>query len=256
MNEWSRLVVTYDGSSRASGIRLYLDGMPLETDVVRDHLYKDISYRREAGDRSSDTHPLTIGARFRDSGFKNGLIDDLQVFDVCLTAAEVSETVRHDAGDPAAFAHFLARHHQPYISALAELRVLREQENRLVADIPEIMVMEEMPTPRPAYLLARGAYDAPGVIVSRDTPRSLPPMPNGQPRNRLGLARWLTDRAHPLAARVVVNRDLAHAFRPRHRARRRRTSAVRASCRHIPSSSTGSPASSWMRGGTSRRSTD
>jgi hypothetical protein len=206
VNEWSRLVVTYDGSSRASGIRMYRNGAPLETDVVRDHLYKDISYRREAGDRSSDTHPLTIGARYRDSGFKNGLIDDLQVFDVCLTAAEVSETLRRDADDAAAFAHFLARDHQPYVSALAELRAIREQENRLVADIPEIMVMEEMPTPRPAHLLARGAYDAPGVIVPRATPASLPPMPNGQPRNRLGLARWLTDRSHPLAARVVVNR--------------------------------------------------
>ena len=63
-----------------------------------------------------------------------------------------------------------------------------------------------MPTPRPAHLLARGAYDAPGAIVSRETPGSLPPFPAGQPRNRLGLARWLTDRTHPLAARVVVNR--------------------------------------------------
>jgi hypothetical protein len=169
-------------------------------------LYKDISYRREAGDRSSDTHPLTIGARYRDSGFKNGLIDDLQVFDVCLTAAEVSRGVRRDSDDSAAFAHFLARQHQPYMAALVELRALREQENRLVADVPEIMVMDEMPTPRPAHLLARGSYDAPGEIVPRQTPRSLPPFPSGQPRNRLGLARWLTDRQHPLAARVVVNR--------------------------------------------------
>jgi Protein of unknown function (DUF1553)/Protein of unknown function (DUF1549)/Planctomycete cytochrome C/Concanavalin A-like lectin/glucanases superfamily len=206
LNAWSRLVVTYNGSSRAAGIRMYLDGAPLETDVLRDHLYKDISYRREAGDRSSDTHPLTIGARFRDSGFKNGLVDDLQVFDVCLTAVEVSGMIRRDRGDDAAFAHFLARHHRPYISALAELRTLREEENRLVADVPEIMVMEEMPAPRPAYLLARGAYDSPGDVVTRDTPRSLPPFPTGQPRNRLGLARWLTDRQHPLTARVVVNR--------------------------------------------------
>ena len=66
--------------------------------------------------------------------------------------------------------------------------------------------MEEMPAPRPAHVLARGAYDAPGAIVSRETPGSLPPFPNGQPRNRLGLARWLTDRRHPLAARVAVNR--------------------------------------------------
>ena len=206
LNVWSRLVVTYDGSSRAAGIRMYLDGAPLETDVLRDRLYKDISYRREAGDRSSDTHPLTIGARFRDSGFKNGLIDDLQVFDVCLTAVEVSGSLRRERGDAAAFAHFLSRQHQPYISALAELRALREEENRLVADVPEIMVMEEMPAQRPAYLLARGAYDAPADIVARDTPRSLPPFPKGQPRNRLGLARWLTDRQHPLTARVVVNR--------------------------------------------------
>ena len=205
-NAWSRLVVTYDGSSRAAGIRLYLDGAPLETDVIRDRLYKDISYRREAGDRSADTHPLTIGARYRDSGFKNGLIDDLQVFDLCLTAAEVAGTLGRDAGDAAAFAHFLARQYQPYAAALGELRTLREQENRLIADIPEIMVMEEMPSPRPAQLLNRGAYDAPGDVVARETPASLPPFPNDQPRNRLGLARWLTDRRHPLAARVVVNR--------------------------------------------------
>jgi Protein of unknown function (DUF1553)/Protein of unknown function (DUF1549)/Planctomycete cytochrome C/Concanavalin A-like lectin/glucanases superfamily len=206
LNEWSRLVVTYDGSSRASGIRLYLNEAPLETEILTDHLYKDISYRREAGDRSADTHPLTIGARFRDSGFKNGLIDDLQVFDICLTAVEVAGTIRRDPGDAAALAYFLARHHQASVAARAELRALREQENQLVADIPEIMVMEEMPTPRPAHLLARGAYDAPGIVVSRETPPSLPPFPSGQPRNRLGLARWLVDRRNPLAARVVVNR--------------------------------------------------
>jgi hypothetical protein len=206
LNAWSRLAVTYDGSSRAAGIRLYLDGAPLDTDVVRDRLYKDISYRREAGDRSSETHPLTIGARFRDSGFRNGLIDDLQIFDVSLTTAEVAANLRRDAGDGAAFAHFLARQHQPYMSALAELRILRQQENRLVADVPELMVMQELPAPRTAHLLARGAYDAPGEVVPRQTPGSLPPLPDNQPRNRLGLARWLTDRRHPLAARVIVNR--------------------------------------------------
>ena len=79
-------------------------------------------------------------------------------------------------------------------------------ENALVAAVPEIMVMEEMRTPRPAHRLERGAYDAPREIVARDTPASLPPFPKGQPRNRLGLARWLTDRDNPLAARVAVNR--------------------------------------------------
>jgi len=206
LNQWSRLVVTYDGSSRAAGIGLYLNGMRLDTDVVRDHLYKDIGYGPATGDRASEKHPFAIGARFRDSGFKDGLIDDLQVFDTCLTAAEVASAVRRQRRDPAAFEYFLVRQHQPYISALAELRRLRQEENTLVSDAPEIMVMEEMPQPRPAHLLKRGAYDAPGEIVPRDTPASLPPFPKNQPRNRLGLARWLTDRTNPLAARVVVNR--------------------------------------------------
>ena len=211
LNEWSRLTVTYDGSSRAAGIRLYLDGARLATDVVRDRLVKDISYRPEAGDRSADTHPLTLAARFRDSGFKNGLIDDLQIFDVELTAAEVagvSSAARHDftrAKDDA-FEYFLAREHQPYIDSVKTLRRLREQANALVADVPEIMVMEEMDPPRQTHLLKRGAYDAPGEVVMRDTPAALPPFPANQPRNRLGLARWLTSPQHPLAARVVVNR--------------------------------------------------
>ena len=206
VNEWSRLVVTYDGSSRAAGIRLYLDGRRLETDVVRDHLYKDIGYGPAMGDRTAEKHPFTIGARFRDSGFKEGLIDDLQVFDTCLTAAEVVSAIRRDRRDPAAFEHFLRREHQPSLSAAAELRQLRAEENALISDVPEIMIMEEMRQPRPAHRLKRGAYDAPEEIVPRDTPASLPPFPREQPRNRLGLARWLTHRTNPLAARVVVNR--------------------------------------------------
>jgi hypothetical protein len=206
LDVWSQIVVSYDGSSRASGIRLYLNGVALESDVIRDHLYKDITYGGGGGEGSSDQPPFTIGARFRDSGFKSGLIDDLQVYDVCLTAAEVAGTIRRDARDAAAFEHYVARHHQPSIERRSELQRLRARESGMIAAVPEIMVMEEMPSVRPAHVLARGAYDAPGEAVPRDTPRSLPPFPASQPRNRLGLARWLTHRGNPLAARVVVNR--------------------------------------------------
>ena len=203
LNQWSRLTITYDGSSRAAGIRMYLDGAPLATTVVRDRLVKDITYRKEAGDQS-DQPSLTLAARFRDSGFKNGLIDDLQVFDVELTAAEVAGVpLGHNA---AAFAHFLARAHQPSIDAVKTLQQLRVDANALVADVPEIMVMEEMHPTRRAHLLKRGAYDTPGAVVARNTPANLPPFPADQPRDRLGLARWLTSPAQPLAARVVVNR--------------------------------------------------
>ena len=106
----------------------------------------------------------------------------------------------------AGFDHFLVRRYPPYVAALAELGKLRVAENTLIARVPEIMVMEEMRQPRPTHRLDRGAYDAPRELVPRDTPASLPPFPANQPRNRLGLARWLTDRGNPLTARVVVNR--------------------------------------------------
>ena len=210
LNKWSLLTVTYDGSSRADGISLYLDGARLATDVVRDRLTKDVTYRREAGDQS-DKQPLMLAARFRDSGFKNGLIDDLRIFDVELTAAEVGSLPSEARSDlsrakEGLFEYFLAREYAPYAERVKALRTLREQANALVADVPEIMVMEEMRPPRPTHLLKRGAYDAPGDLVERDTPASLPPFPANQPRSRLGLARWLTSSQHPLAARVIVNR--------------------------------------------------
>lgn len=221
LNEWSELTVTYDGSSRAAGLRLYLNGAPLATEVVRDHLYKDIVHRAEWGDAEVGNVHLQLAGRFRDSGFKNGLIDDLQIFNVRLTAAEVaalerrSPTLRDSANTQSSRAefgaaqtldYFLTRQHAPYRIALAELKRLREQENALINDVPEIMVMEEMPEARVTHRLNRGAYDAPAEVVARDTPAAVFPFPPDQPRNRLGLARWTVDRRNPLTARVVVNR--------------------------------------------------
>ena len=59
---------------------------------------------------------------------------------------------------------------------------------------------------RPAYLLKRGEYDRKADKVDRATPSFLPALPDGAAKNRLGFAKWLTDRRHPLTARVAVNR--------------------------------------------------
>src|SRR5262249_15875229 len=103
-------------------------------------------------------------------------------------------------------AYFLSRQSQPYRSALAELKKLREEENALLNDTPEIMTMEELPQRRVTHLLKRGAYDAPGEEVQPNPPAKLFEFQKDGPRKRLGLAQWLTDRRNPLTARVVVNR--------------------------------------------------
>src|SRR5262249_62386395 len=91
--------------------------------------------------------------------------------------------------------------HEPSRRLADELHALRREESRLVNPIPEAMVMRELPRPKPAFVLKRGAYDAPGAAVSSGTPAALPPFPADQPRNRLGLARSLLPPQPPLPAR-------------------------------------------------------
>ncbi len=79
-------------------------------------------------------------------------------------------------------------------------------------NLPTVMVMQELPNPREAFLLKRGQYDQPGDKVPRGVPQSLPPLPEGAPNNRLGLAQWLVSREHPLTARVWVNRGWERFF--------------------------------------------
>jgi hypothetical protein len=88
----------------------------------------------------------------------------------------------------------------------AELVSIAKQKEELEKTIPAVMVLEEMPQPRPTHVLVRGDYDKPGEAVSLGVPSVLPPLPASVPRNRLGLAQWLVSAEHPLTARVAVNR--------------------------------------------------
>ncbi len=89
---------------------------------------------------------------------------------------------------------------------VAELAALKAALVKLEAAVPSAMVMQEMPAPRETFVLVRGQYDKHGERVTAGVPASLPPLPSDAPGNRLGLARWLVDPAHPLTARVIVNR--------------------------------------------------
>ncbi|MCA9213659.1 MAG: DUF1549 domain-containing protein, partial [Planctomycetales bacterium] len=81
INEWTQVTVTYDGSSKASGVRLYLNGELADSEVIRDNLYKNIT--GGGGDN------IAIGERFRDRGFSKGKVDEFRVFDRQLTDVEV-----------------------------------------------------------------------------------------------------------------------------------------------------------------------
>ncbi len=83
LNQWAHVTITYDGSSRASGLALYVDGRRASCEVIRDQLTKNIT--------GGGNDQLTVGQRFRDRGFKNGLVDEIKVFDRELTPLEVAQ---------------------------------------------------------------------------------------------------------------------------------------------------------------------
>jgi len=72
--------------------------------------------------------------------------------------------------------------------------------------IPISLISKERKEPRDTFVLVRGEYDKHADKVIPAVPEVLPPLPEGAPNNRLGLAQWLVDPAHPLTARVMVNR--------------------------------------------------
>jgi mono/diheme cytochrome c family protein len=93
-----------------------------------------------------------------------------------------------------------------------QLRALEQERDKLDADIPATLVSKENDAPKPAFILKRGEYDKHGEQVERQTPAFLPPMSADLPKNRLGFAKWLVDRNHPLTARVAVNRFWQQLF--------------------------------------------
>lgn len=212
VDRWIHVVMSYDGSSRADGLALYIDGCRAPCEIVRDHLYKNIT--GGGGDH------ITIGERFRDRGFTNGKVDEFRVFQRRLTAVEAAQL--HDGHSLTDLVHasadqlndedrarlrdyYLSAEDELYRSVNDRLKELRQKSNELADKIPEIMVMADMRPRRPTFVLNRGLYDRPGEPVEPDTPAVLPPFPSDQPRNRLGLAHWMTDPAHPLTARIAVN---------------------------------------------------
>jgi len=207
VGEWTHVAVESDGSGKAAGLTIFVNGHPAATTIVRDSLTREIT------GGGSDT--ITIGERFRDHGFKDGLVDDFRVFARALSPLEV-----RDLAAPNAIAAALAEKRDAetlgsyFAAAFADepaakrtaLEAARRSRDDLAERPSEIMVMRDLPQPKMAYILERGDYDKRGAPVEPDTPTALPPFPADQPKNRLGLARWLIDPEHPLLARVTVNR--------------------------------------------------
>lgn len=196
---WVHVSATYDGSGRAEGVHLYLDGIRSGVRVLEDTLERE-SILNGNGLLAGHWTPRN---RTIDEieGMTGGALDELYVHARALTDIEVAY-LAGQASLPQAAHHYRTHYDHTFQAANMALDSLR----RSVRRIPNVMIMEEMPTPRTTHVLDRGAYDAPLDSVGPATPTAILPFPEDFPRNRLGLAQWLTHQENPLTARVAVNR--------------------------------------------------
>ncbi|HEY6989097.1 MAG TPA: DUF1553 domain-containing protein [Bryobacteraceae bacterium] len=212
LHEWQNVVVTYDGKRKASGIHVYIDGIDQPVDVLFDQLNEPFHVNEKI--------PIRIGAA--GGKFFEGSIRDFRIYGRALTpqeaaAVSVPQTLSEIAAlaKPARTDQQLQKMELAFLDTAASLALktarahvldAHTERDRFYDSIPTVMVMEESPTPRDSFLLVRGAYDKHGERVTPGVPAVLPQPPAGTPDNRLGLARWIVDRANPLTARVAVNR--------------------------------------------------
>ena len=214
-DKWIQLTLVYDGSSRAAGFDLFQDGEKLPMEVIKDKLYKDILFF------TKNEPALQIGGWYRGSGFTGGKVDEILVYNRRLTSFEIGilagknswsslATKKPDQLNPKE-KEILSNYYSTAVNAEVItqsdlLRKFRQELSDSMRNVKEIMVMEEMHKPKKTYLLERGQYDMKGYQVFPNTPEDILRFPAGLPKNRYGLAQWLTHPDHPLTARVAVNR--------------------------------------------------
>ncbi len=218
VGKWVDVTVTYDGSSSAAGLKIYYDGQPVAAPVRHDSL-----------DKNTSTDPMRLGARPRDDrGFADGLMDELKIFRQALSPLEVADLhqpalaatlkaaqAADTAAKTAVRAYWLARVDEECAKARQAVIAARKNlEDDYLGKLPLIMVMKESPNPRPFYVLTRGDYASPDLKrpVEPAPPTAIMPFDAKAPKNRLGLAQWMTDANNPLVARVAVNRLWMQCF--------------------------------------------
>ena len=236
-NQWQHVFVTYDGSGKAGGVNIFLNGNQQPLLVEKDALPADASIVAET--------PLRLGRRSNGAPF-TGAVQDMRIYRRALYPREVKALANlpaihqslAQAQEPVAevtdqeddpeqlkqnnakkkardevFEHYLATLDADFPALSRSVTDLQAEQASIRNRSPMTHIQRERKdTPAMAHILMRGEYDKKGEQVTADTPAALHPMREGAPKNRLGLADWLVDPANPLTARVTVNRFWQEIF--------------------------------------------
>jgi hypothetical protein len=211
LKKWVHLAVTYDGSKKAEGLKIYLNGAADRAKITRNALSAEMSH----------LDPLTfvIGKHEKTESFE-GLLEDLMILGRIVEADEAKQLAdrpavdvalkiaadRRSDGQKKKIEDYFRACSPTYGKTAGQVATSERRLKEFDAEIPDTMIMEELPKPRDNFVLIRGQYDKHGEKVPTGLPAVLPPLPAGAEMNRLGLAKWIVDPSNPLTARVQVNR--------------------------------------------------
>jgi hypothetical protein len=210
---WDHLFFTYDGSGKAAGVKLYVNGAPVPTKTIADKL---------AHNTIRTTAPLQLGRKYPDEQpARDTRYQDIRVYARALSPEEArrlpfEDYVAEITSKPASQWdrdqwHAVTEFYFNNIDASSrtlqgQIQQMNASLDKLSADGDVTLVSQEKPSLAYADVLTRGIYTARKERVEADTPHFLPPLPAGVPHNRLALAEWTVSPDNPLTARVTVNR--------------------------------------------------
>jgi len=216
--QWQHVFVTYNGSGKASGVKMYVNGVEEPLKVDNDTLKGSI--------KTATT--LKVGQRSQGSVFDGGSVQDVRIYDRNLAAGEIKaladqitfRTILATAPDKRApkeqgaiYDYYLATRDGEFKKAHSMLSKLEAEKGAIAERSPVTHIQEEkMNSPAMANVLMRGQYDKVGEAVEAAVPAALGKLPEGAPKNRLGLAQWIVDPQNSLTARVTVNRFWQELF--------------------------------------------
>ncbi len=216
-DRWNHVCVTYDGSSKARGAKIYVNSELQESDVNNDSLTGT----------TRTTAPLKLGQRDSGEPVENVGLQDLKIFARELQREEIitlmavprlnwlasrPEDKRNNLEAEESYSLWLAQVDSQYPQLVAKHDTLKAEEKTIRQRGAVTHVMQEKASAPEAYVLFRGDYDKRRDRVTPNTPAALPPMSASGPRDRLGFAQWLLQPQNPLTARVTVNRFWQELF--------------------------------------------
>ena len=216
--QWQHVFVTYDGSSKPEGVKIYLDGKLSATDAETNSLNGTIR----------TTAPFRIGQRTIGEAFEGGSVQDVRIYQRALNEQEIKALAqsshlamllalqpkaRTPEQSAALLDHYLQTKDAAWQQASKQVSSLETERSEIEARSAIAHVQKEKMDSQPmAAVLFRGSYDQPRDKVDANTFTALHPFPKEAPRNRLGLAQWLVSPENPLTARVTVNRYWQELF--------------------------------------------